>query len=73
MNAATMEDDEDMTPLEHAIMNGASLNTIKLLQSSSAKCLRSRARSTSTSPDPETNKRREGALSRRSFRLLVRM
>jgi ankyrin repeat protein len=58
MNAATIEDDEDMTPLEHAIMNGASLNTIKLLQSSSAKCLRSRALSTSTSPDPETNKKR---------------
>jgi ankyrin repeat protein len=53
MNAATMKDDEDMTPLEHAIMNGASLKTIKLLQSSSEKCVRSRARSTSTVDYPE--------------------
>ena len=64
LNAATIEDDEEMTPLEHAIMNDASLKTIKLLQKASAKSLRSRARSTSTSPNPETNKRRRvsGAL-----------
>jgi ankyrin repeat protein len=62
MHAATMEDDEEMTPLEHAIMNGASLKTVKLLQSAAAKTLRSRARSTSTSPSPETNKRRRVSL-----------
>ena len=31
--AATLEDDEEMTPLEHAIMSDASMKTVKLLQS----------------------------------------
>ena len=31
-HAVTVEDDEDMTPLEHAIMSNASVKTVKLLQ-----------------------------------------
>jgi ankyrin repeat protein len=30
--AVTLEDDEDMTPLEHAIQSNASMETVKLLQ-----------------------------------------
>ena len=56
LNAATVEDSEEMTALEHAIMCDASLKTVQLLQSAATKSLRSRARS--TSPNPETNKRR---------------
>ena len=32
VHAVTLEDDEDMTPLEHAIQSDASLETVKLLQ-----------------------------------------
>ena len=32
VHAVTLEDDEDMTPLEHAIMSNASTETVKLLQ-----------------------------------------
>ena len=32
VHAVTFEDDEDMTPLEHAIQSNASLETVKLLQ-----------------------------------------
>ena len=31
-NAVTLEDDEEMSPLEHAIMSNASMETVKLLQ-----------------------------------------
>ncbi len=37
IHAATLEDDEEMTPLEHAIMSDASLKTVKLLQSATSK------------------------------------
>jgi ankyrin repeat protein len=37
IHAATLEDDEEMSPLEHAIMSGASLETVKLLQSATSK------------------------------------
>ena len=59
--ASTIEDVDEMTPLEHAIMCGASLKTVKLLQASATKSLRSRARSASPNPDPRpgTNKRRK--------------
>ena len=33
IHAATLEDDEEMTPLEHAIMSDSSIKTVKLLQS----------------------------------------
>ena len=32
VHAVTLEDDEDMTPLEHAIQSNASMETVKLLQ-----------------------------------------
>jgi len=37
IHAATLEDDEEMTPLEHAIMSDASLKTVKLLQAATSK------------------------------------
>eukprot|EP00985_Skeletonema_marinoi_P003507 scaffold1505_cov146-Skeletonema_marinoi.AAC.21 len=37
IHAATLEDDEEMTPLEHAIMSDASLKTVKLLQTATSK------------------------------------
>lgn len=37
IHAATLEDDEEMSPLEHAIMSNASLKTVKLLQSVTSK------------------------------------
>ena len=37
IHAATLEDDEEMNPLEHAIMSNASLKTVKLLQSATSK------------------------------------
>ena len=37
IHAATLEDDEEMTPLEHAIMSDASLKTVKLLQHATSK------------------------------------
>ena len=46
--AATMEDIDEMTPLEHAIMSGASMETIKLLQHASVTHLRGPC------PDPTT-------------------
>lgn len=32
LHAVTLEDDEGMSPLEHAIMSDASMQTVKLLQ-----------------------------------------
>ena len=37
LHAATLEDDEEMSPLEHAIMSNASLKTVKLLQAATRK------------------------------------
>jgi hypothetical protein len=37
IHAATIEDNEEMSPLEHAIMSDASLKTVKLLQSATSK------------------------------------
>eukprot|EP00984_Skeletonema_dohrnii_P026610 scaffold15958_cov72-Skeletonema_dohrnii-CCMP3373.AAC.3 len=67
--ASTIEDADEMNPLEHAIMCGASLKTVKLLQASATKSLRSRARSASPNPDPRpgTNKRRRVSSARRWF------
>ena len=56
--ASTIEDADEMSPLEHAIMCGASLKTVQLLQASATKSLQSRARSASPNPGPGTNKRR---------------
>jgi len=39
IRAATIECNEEMTPVEHAIMSGASIKTVKLLQSSASKYL----------------------------------
>ncbi|KAK1734309.1 ankyrin repeat domain-containing protein [Skeletonema marinoi] len=62
--ASTIEDVDEMSPLEHAIMCGASLKTVKLLQASATKSLRSRVRSASPNPDPRpgTNKRRRASI-----------
>jgi ankyrin repeat protein len=56
--ASTIEDADEMSPLEHAIMCGASLKTVQLLQASATKSLQSRARSASPNPGPGANKRR---------------
>ena len=37
IHAVTLEDDEEMSPLEHSIISGASLKTVKLLQSATSK------------------------------------
>ena len=37
LHAAMLEDDEEMSPLEHAIMSNASLKTVKLLQAATRK------------------------------------
>lgn len=37
IHPTALEDDEEMSPLEHAIMSGASLKTVKLLQSVTSK------------------------------------
>ena len=37
LHATTLEDDEEMSPLEHAIMSNASLKTVKLLQAATRK------------------------------------
>ena len=39
IRAATIECNEEMTPVEHAIMSGASIKTVKLLQSAASKYL----------------------------------
>ena len=61
-NAAAIEDSDEMSPLEHAIMCDASLKTVKLLQSSARKSNQSRAHarpcSDSSSSDSGTSKRR---------------
>jgi len=43
MAAATIEDADEMSSVEHAIISGASLKTVKMLQSAAAKSLRSRS------------------------------
>ena len=48
--AATIEDSDEMNPVEHAIMSNASLKTVKLLQNAAAKHLQG----TSTCPGPTT-------------------
>mmetsp|Transcript_33345 Transcript_33345/g.50167 ORF Transcript_33345/g.50167 Transcript_33345/m.50167 type:complete len:217 (-) Transcript_33345:675-1325(-) len=60
-HASTIEDADEMSPLEHAIMCGASLKTVQLLQASATKSLPSRARSATASPNPGpgANKRRK--------------
>lgn len=62
MKAAAIEDSDEMSPLEHAIMCDASLKTVKLLQSSARKSNKARARarpfSDSPNSDSGTNKRR---------------
>ena len=56
--AATIEDVDEMTPLEHAIMSNASLRTTKLLQAASAKHLQASS-STSPCPGPTTKQGHE--------------
>jgi ankyrin repeat protein len=53
LHAATIEDMDDMNPLEYAIMSNASLKTIKLLQRASAVTL-SESQSWSRSKSPNT-------------------
>ena len=58
IHAVTLEDDEEMSPLEHSIISGASLKTVKLLQSATSKGtqlshLRSLMRSTGSLPKVE--------------------
>jgi ankyrin repeat protein len=38
IHAATLKDDEDMTPLEHAIMSQASSQTVELLEMAVMRC-----------------------------------
>ena len=52
LHAATIEDLDEMSALEYAIMSDAGLNTVKLLQNSSSKTLQSRSRSSSPTPAP---------------------
>ena len=51
--AATIEDADEMSPLEHAIMSNASLKTVKLLQHAASKHMQ-KMTSPSTSPGPTT-------------------
>ena len=39
LHAVTLEDDEGMSPLEHAIMSDASMQTVKLLQHATRKAM----------------------------------
>ena len=48
--AATIEDADEMNPLEHTIMSNASLKSVKLLQSAAAKHLQGASMSTSLGP-----------------------
>jgi len=51
LRAATIEDMDDMNPLEYAIMSGASLQTVKLLQkASSVTLMASQSRSRMNTP-----------------------
>ena len=43
MAAATIEDADEISPVEHAIISGASLKTVKMLQAAAAKSLQSRS------------------------------
>jgi ankyrin repeat protein len=43
IDAATIEDADEMSPVEHAIISGASLKTVKMLQAAAAKSLQSRS------------------------------
>ena len=45
-HAATIEDNDETTPVEHAILSGASIETVKLLQSAATKYLRSQSQKT---------------------------
>lgn len=45
LHAATLEDDEEKSPLEHAIMSDASLKTVKLLQSATRRAAKKLNRS----------------------------
>ena len=47
LDAATIEDLDEMNPLEYAILSDAALNTVKLLQKAAAKTLTARSRSNS--------------------------
>ena len=58
--AATVEDADEMNPIENAIMSSASLTSIKLLQTAASKHLRAASASTSCScPGPPTMSRRK--------------
>jgi len=48
--AATIEDADEMNPLEHAIMSNASLKTVKLLQNAAANYLQRASMTTSLGP-----------------------
>ena len=50
LNAATIEDADEMNPLEYAIISDAEINTVKILQKASCKTLQSRSRSSSPIP-----------------------
>ncbi|KAL7493433.1 hypothetical protein ACHAWT_002553 [Skeletonema menzelii] len=52
--AATIEDVDEMNPIEYAITSSASLRTIKLLQATAAKHLQATSASTSSCPGPTT-------------------
>ena len=56
LHAATIEDLDEMNALEYAILSGAGLRTVKLLQKASGKTLQSRSRS-SPHPAPEMPRR----------------
>jgi hypothetical protein len=58
MLAATIEDMDEMNPLEHAILSDAELKTVKMLQKAACKTLESLSRSSSPKPNPEKRPRR---------------
>lgn len=62
LTAASIEDDDEMSPLEHAIMCEASIETVKLLQHSATKSLKSRVRSVSPISGPNKRRRVSGEI-----------
>lgn len=62
LTAASIEDNDEMSPLEHAIMCEASIETVKLLQQSATKSLKSRVRSVSPISGPNKRRRVSGAV-----------
>ena len=57
--AATIEDKDEMNPIENAIMSSASLTSIQLLQAAARNHLQATSASTCSCPGPTTMSRRK--------------